>query len=630
MSPPKPDVSVVVCTHDRPIQLEGLLEGIVGQRTRLVFEILVVDNDPCPVSAMPWLDDAALVRWMAEPRRGLSYARNAGIRAANAELIALVDDDIVVSPGWLDALVGPILEEGYDGVTGPMLPVKLETEAERLFEAFGGHGHKQHRAVFDGEWLARQRLVLPLWRIGSFGNAALRKGVVEKLGDFEEALGVGTPTGSSEDLDYLYRMLRAGFRILHTPAATVEHHHRTELPALERQLSGYRRGEACFCLLTAKRHHEPRALTHLLLWLPAWHGILLAQELRRRLRGQRLIPFSLMGRQLLALAEAPRALAISLRRKRALAGTVLPPVFDAGPAPADPLDFSVVIPTRGRPQALRQCLQALAGLEPGRLHFEVIVVDDGGADALNAVVAPWRDRLLLRLLRQEHAGPARARNLGAEVARGQWLAFLDDDCLPSTTWLAAFAASDADPREALGGVTCNALPGNRWSTVSHELVSFVCGWLLHSGHTLRFLPSKNFAVSASRFRALGGFSPEFPLAAAEDREFCHRWLQSGGRLRVVEAALVTHCHHLGPLSFWGQHFRYGRGAFRFRRLNKGTPVQMLPLAFYRDLMRLPWRTQGFSAIVRTPLLLASQAASVTGFCFQALQEALGTTPPRRG
>src|SRR5688500_18557195 len=98
-------------------------------------------------------------------------------------------------------------------------------------------------------------------------------------------------------------------------------------------------------------------------------------------------------------------------------------------------DISVVIPTRDRPEALRRCRAALAGQPVSRERFEVIVVNDGGLRSLHECMTPFRDRLELRLFEPPHGGPARARNVGAEHARGPVLAFTDDDCEPQPDWL---------------------------------------------------------------------------------------------------------------------------------------------------------------------------------------------------
>jgi glycosyltransferase involved in cell wall biosynthesis len=97
--------------------------------------------------------------------------------------------------------------------------------------------------------------------------------------------------------------------------------------------------------------------------------------------------------------------------------------------------FSVIIPTYNRPRHVRGCLRALTQQNYPRQQFEVIVVDDGSLEPLERAVDPYRERLTVTLLRQRNAGPGAARNTGASVARGQYLAFTDDDCRPPSDWL---------------------------------------------------------------------------------------------------------------------------------------------------------------------------------------------------
>ncbi len=227
--------------------------------------------------------------------------------------------------------------------------------------------------------------------------------------------------------------------------------------------------------------------------------------------------------------------------------------------------FSIVIPTYNRPERLANCLKAIANLDYSSDRFEVIVVDDGSKTPLDSVVTPLQDKIQVKLLRQANAGPAAARNRGASEARGEFLAFTDDDCQPLPDWLTQFANSLATaPQAMVGGKTINALADNPFSTASQELIDYLYEYYNPAKGKKAFFASNNIALPKSGFDSLGGFDVSFPLAAAEDRDFCDRWIE---RYPMVYAsdARINHYHHLNLRSFWKQHFNYGRGAFSFHR-----------------------------------------------------------------
>src|ERR1043166_3127835 len=190
--------------------------------------------------------------------------------------------------------------------------------------------------------------------------------------------------------------------------------------------------------------------------------------------------------------------------------------------------FSVIIPTAGRPRQLGACLQSLACVEYPRDRFEVIIIDDGNQTPLEAVVDSFRDTIDVTLLTQAPSGPAAARNSGAKRARGTFRAFTEEDCLPKADWLRKLALRFAQtPDHLIGGCTLNALPDNPYSTASQILIDYLYKYYNPAFNQACFLTSNNLAVPAAQFRALGGFDASFPLAAAEDRDFCDRWRHHG-------------------------------------------------------------------------------------------------------
>ena len=288
--------------------------------------------------------------------------------------------------------------------------------------------------------------------------------------------------------------------------------------------------------------------------------------------------------------------------------------------------FSIIIPTYSRPGPLAACLQALTGLDYARERFEVIVVDDGSPTPPKAVVESLRDRFQLTLHLQRHAGPAAARNAGAMRARGKYLAFTDDDCLPAPDWLQALTVRfDRAPDHLVGGRIINALPENPYSTAAQLLIDYMYAHYNSDRRHANFFASNNLAVNAERFRAIGGFDTSFPLAAGEDRELCDRWLHYGYEMTYAPEVLVYHAHGLTLRSFWRQQFRYGRGAFGFHRVRaqrtqKG--IRLQAPSFYLNLLRHSF-SQGRCGrrLMLAGLLLVSQGAITMGFLREKFAQA---------
>jgi GT2 family glycosyltransferase len=265
---------------------------------------------------------------------------------------------------------------------------------------------------------------------------------------------------------------------------------------------------------------------------------------------------------------------------------------------ADPF-VSVIVPTRGRPGQLAACVAALDALDYPRDRFEVIVVED-----------------------VEGEGPAAARNRGAERARGELLAFTDDDCRPASGGLRGLVAAWAGrPEIAVGGRTTNGLADNAFAAASQTIVDFVYAHYNGNGVGARFFASNNLAVPAAAYGALGGFDERF--MASEDRDFCARWLASGRRLASAPGAVVEHAPQLTLGRFCRRNFQYGRGAYRYHRERAPSiPASVRgELSFHRRLPALV-RAEAAGLGVRraaslAALLAAWQAANALGFAWEA-------------
>lgn len=193
--------------------------------------------------------------------------------------------------------------------------------------------------------------------------------------------------------------------------------------------------------------------------------------------------------------------------------------------------ISVVIPTCHRNDLLAKCLDRLA---PGvqtlpPQQYEVIVTDDGSRSTAQQMVKesyPWA-----QWTEGPRRGPAANRNHGATLAKGEWLAFTDDDCLPTSGWLEAFAqATKLDKEGALiyeGRTTCEA----GISSPLYEAPINLEGGLLWSC---------NFMIIKPVFDRLNGFDENFAMPSMEDTDFRER-LQAGNLpLNFVAMATVDH------------------------------------------------------------------------------------------
>jgi GT2 family glycosyltransferase len=315
-------VSVVVATRDRPDDLARCLPSLMAQRTRRAVEIIVVDNNPASGVTRPVVARYPSVRLVEEHRTGLSYARNAGILAARGAIIVSTDDDAICEPEWLERLVAPFRRDDVMAVTGNVLPLELETGAQRLFEAYGGLGRGFERQLVDGDRFKRWRRAVPTWQLGCTANAAFRARIFSQpgIGMLNEALGPGTPTGCGEDTDLFYRVLRTGHAIAYEPTAVVWHRHRETLKGLRRQIYAYSKGHVAYHLTTWIRDGDRRALIRLICELPLTY----ARRAYLRLRGWSDYPLALIAVEVAGNLAGPYALWRSRRRARLLGPSGLP------------------------------------------------------------------------------------------------------------------------------------------------------------------------------------------------------------------------------------------------------------------------------------------------------------------
>jgi GT2 family glycosyltransferase len=302
-----PMVSVVVCTRDRPESVIFALHGLTELRYPS-FEIVVVDNAPTSDATQEAVRAEfgrdARVRYVREPRPGLSCARNRGVGEARADIVAFTDDDVKPDPWWLDGIVrGFGVSSEVACVTGLIATAQLENAAQLYFHLREGWGTACEPRLFD---LSGNRDGSPLYpySAGIFGagaNFAMSREAIKELGGFDEALGAGTPSGGGEDLDMFMRVILAGHQLAYEPSAIVSHYHRTDVAELSRQMRAY--GSGCTAALTAMIMKSPRARFE----IPAriGSGVLRVFTLNNRVGGNPTLPSGLMRLEIGGMLRGP-------------------------------------------------------------------------------------------------------------------------------------------------------------------------------------------------------------------------------------------------------------------------------------------------------------------------------------
>jgi GT2 family glycosyltransferase len=282
------------------------------------------------------------------------------------------------------------------------------------------------------------------------------------------------------------------------------------------------------------------------------------------------------------------------------------------------MNVSVVVVTVGRPEAVMRCVDAVAAATLG--PAEVIVVDSSAPELSQALDDRYRSAPFpLRHLRVPPMGVSHARNLGATQAVGDWIAFTDDDCVPSPEWLrelvGAVASHDADgatgavlplpdDRPGLVAVSSRADPTRRVFGPDNPRPA----WEIGTGG--------NLLLSRTLFERAGGFDtklgPGGPYRAAEDVDLLDRVMQLGATIVYEPKAVVFH-----EMKTAGQRlarrypYGYGLGAMIARRTGPGSAS----LAASYGRMQLWSVARGVKALsarrIVEPLL------AVAGFCVGA-------------
>ena len=215
----RPEISIVVSTYNRSRMLAGTVDSILGQSGNTPFELIVVDNnsaDDTARVAQEYARRTPIVRYVFEPKQGVSHGRNAGIAAAESDLLAFTDDDVVVDPDWVDRMKMVFASKPDHGCVGgkvlprwPSNPPTWLTPRHWSPLALLDYGDAQ---TIDS---ANRRCLIT-------ANMGIRRSVFDQVGyfspEYQKSIGL---TCSCEDREIQERYWAAGGRCWFDPSVVV-------------------------------------------------------------------------------------------------------------------------------------------------------------------------------------------------------------------------------------------------------------------------------------------------------------------------------------------------------------------------------------------------------------------------
>jgi glycosyltransferase involved in cell wall biosynthesis len=212
--------SVIICTRNRAASLRDTLEAVFDQTPNkdINYEVIVVDNGSTDSTKQLIAEFIATLpdrhhdnlKYCFEVQPGLSYARNRGLEEASGEIIVFTDDDILPESIWLEQIRQEFVSDPELHLFGGRVLLaspKLQPVSIITSETAQTHTSPEACASVIG------------------ANLAFRREVFDEVGNFDVRLGAGSFFSGGEDVEFLYRAMRTGYKLRYAPSATVYHNH---------------------------------------------------------------------------------------------------------------------------------------------------------------------------------------------------------------------------------------------------------------------------------------------------------------------------------------------------------------------------------------------------------------------
>ncbi|MGE0885197.1 MAG: glycosyltransferase family 2 protein [Blastocatellales bacterium] len=259
-------LSVIVCTRNRARQLAAMLERFFEQKFSGDYEceLLIVDNASSRETKQTYdkflnrrseLSDR--LHYIRENQPGLSRARNAGLKAVNGEIIVFTDDDVLVMENWLDEIHREFAGDPNLFVLGGR--VLLARDGLQDVAVYADEERREYRFPNGGG-------------VAMGANMAFRREVFDRIGKFDVRLGAGTFFAGGEDIEFFYRAMKAGYKMVYAPNVLVHHDHdRTTSGQACRLIYGYGKAYPAYIIKHALRGdiYAMRMIYWLLRMLPS-------------------------------------------------------------------------------------------------------------------------------------------------------------------------------------------------------------------------------------------------------------------------------------------------------------------------------------------------------------------------
>ena len=213
--------------------------------------------------------------------------------------------------------------------------------------------------------------------------------------------------------------------------------------------------------------------------------------------------------------------------------------------------ISVVVCSYNGARTIRDCCEGLVKLKYP--HFEVIIVDDGSSDTTGKIAKEYD----FRVIQTKNGGLSRARNIGMEAAKGEIIAYTDDDACPDPHWL-TYLAHTFMHTDHVGVGGPNIAPAGD-GAIADCVVNAPGGpvHVLLSDQEAEHIPGCNMAFWKDKLMAIGGFDPQF-RTAGDDVDVCWGLQQRGWTLGFCPAAMVWHHRRNSVCTYWKQQKGYGK------------------------------------------------------------------------